>query len=230
MQTKKTKRFLSVFLSMLIVSSVFFGAKADAIKQRAITYTALGDSISTGYKLSNTSKDYVNLFGKYLNTVPVNLGKNGLDSAGLLRKLNQDQTVIGQIKKSDVITVSMGGNDMLVIFSSLNLDLTSPLSLVNAVSLLQGNTLHRKLTGGVESFSKNWPEIVARLKNLAPDANLVVTTLINPYQGIVLKVPLLLNFDLGAFSEPYIRQINSVIKKRRKRELSGGRFLFDVSE
>ena len=210
MHTKIRKQLIALFLAAVTLMLPGLPAKA-ASEERSLVYTALGDSISTGYKLSNVSDSYVSLFGKYLNTTPANLGQNGLDSTGLLKKLDSDQKVIAQIKKSDIITVSMGGNDMLTIFA--NMQPTSFNSLLNDVKQFQGKSMQQKLLSGVDTFSKNWPKIIARLKELSPNATIVVTTLINPYQGIAINVPLLLNFDFGTYSDTYVKKINAVITK-----------------
>lgn len=205
------KRFFSFFLSAALITACCIPAKADSVQERALTYTALGDSISTGYRLSNTENSYVSLFGKYLQTAPVNMGQNGLDSAGLLKKLNTNQKVINQIKKSDVVTISMGGNDMLTIFAQLKP--TSITSLISAVSSIQNSSMQKKLNDGVGHFQANWPKIIERIKKLSPNAKIIVTTLINPYQGIEINVPLVYHFDFGNYSDQFVKKINAVIIK-----------------
>lgn len=221
MKIKFIKRITTLFIITVMIFSSCITVNADAIKERPIVYTALGDSISTGYKLDNTKDSYVSLFGQYLCTTPVNLGQNGLDSAGLLKKLNNDQKVIDQIKKSDLITISMGGNDLLPIF--MGLQPTSLSTLIDAVKKIQGTALQKKFKTSVERFNQNWANIISRIKKLSPNAVIIVTTLINPYRGIVVNVPWILNFDLGAYSDNYVSQINNVIIKNA----SGNYFLAD---
>lgn len=218
MTTRLFRRFGLLFLTLLLLLPGGLTVRSAVPKARALTYTALGDSISTGYRLSSKSDSYVSLFGGYLYTTPVNLGQNGLASAGLLKKLTNDSKVIAQVKKSDIITVSMGGNDLLTVLSSFQTQFGSSDTLLekvkdvqSALKTLQSAEMQQKLTAGVSGFRNNWTRIIARLHTLAPGAVIVVTTLINPYDGIVLDVPLLPKFDLGAYTDPYVRQINSVI-------------------
>jgi lysophospholipase L1-like esterase len=218
MHTKVIKRFCTLFLCGFLLLPYGFRVKAESVKQKALVYTALGDSISTGYRLSNTSNAYVSLFGKYLGVSPVNLGQNGLDSAGLLKKLNDDSKVIDQIKKSDVVTVSMGGNDMLKIFSGMQP--TSISTLIDALKQLQSTAMQKKFDSGISTFSGNWAKIIERIKSLSPKAVIIVTTLYNPYQKIVVNIPAVFSFDLGAYADRYVKQINAVITKN-----AGGNYL-----
>ncbi len=205
------RRITALIMSLLLAVSMPVPALAAASQARSVVYTALGDSIATGYRLSDVSGSYVNRFGKYLDAKPVNMGQNGLASAGLLKKLTSDQKVIAQVRKSDIITISMGGNDMLNLLYPLVPKKMSDLP--SSMQKLQSSEYQQQFTEGIAKFSENWDKIVARVKELAPHSVLVVTTLINPYQGIVLDIPFF-HFDLGSFSDQYVRQINDVIRNQ----------------
>ena len=208
------KRFGLLLLAFLLLLPSALTVRGAGPKARPLVYTALGDSISTGYRLTNPADSYVNLFGGYLHTTPVNLGQNGLDSAGLLKKLTGDSKVIAQVKKSDIITVSIGGNDLLTALSSLQSltrETNTIKAVVTALQTLQSAATRQKLTAGADGFADDWTKIIARLHSLAPHAVIVATTVINPYSGIVLDVPLLPKFDLGSYGDSYIRQINATI-------------------
>ena len=208
------KRFGLLLLTLLLLLPSVLTVQGAGPKARPIVYTALGDSISTGYRLTDKTDSYVSLFGNYLHTTPVNLGQNGLTSAGLLKKLTDDTKVIAQVKKSDIITVSIGGNDLLTALSSLQ-SLTKETNtlkaVVSALQTLQSSATRQQLTAGAVGFADDWVKIIARLHTLAPNAVIVATTVINPYSGIVLDVPLLPKFDLGSYGDGYIRQINAAI-------------------
>ena len=209
MGQRKGKRIVGLVLAALLLLAPAAPAQVAAARERKVVYTALGDSIATGYRLSDVSASYVSRFGEYLDTKPVNLGQNGLASSGLLQKLTSDQKVIAQVRQSDVITISMGGNDMLNLLYPL---VPKGLSDVpSSVQKMQSPAYRRQFEQGVQKFGQNWGRIIDRVKELSPRSVLVVTTLINPYQGIVLDVPFL-HFDLGSYSDSYVRQINEVIR------------------
>lgn len=201
------KKIFPLFLCAAALCALAKPAAA-ADTPRALVYTALGDSISTGYRLSDHADAYVSLFGVYLDADTDDLGQNGLDSAGLLKKLQSDQNVIARVKKSDIITVSMGGNDLLSTFSDLNP--TSLTSLVKAIGQITGSAKQKEFNTAVATFGKQWEKITARLKELAPNATIIVTTLVNPYEGIIVP---LINFNFGNYSDGYVKKLNTVIKK-----------------
>lgn len=203
------KQITAFLLAFFLLCAGSLAANAEKPKARSIVYTALGDSIASGYRLSRNSDAYVSLFGKYLSADTSNLAQAGLDSAGLLKKLTSDKTVINQVKKSDVVTISMGGNDMLPIFESLQPN--SPSALVGAIQKINSKGLQQEFQAAVDKFRQNWAEIIAQVRNLAPNAQIIVTTLIDPYQDIVINIPLVKKFDLGAYADQYIKQINTVI-------------------
>lgn len=214
MQTKTHKQLFACFLAVLLIVFAALPAEAKTAEIRSPVYTALGDSIASGYKLNQSNNGYVGLFGSYLSAQTTNLARVGLNSAGLLKLLNSDQATVDQVKKSDIITISIGGNDLLPIFSALQP--TSPTSLVAAVQAINGNAMQQKFQNAVTHFGQNWDKIIAQIKKLAPHAQIIATTLIDPYEGMVISVPVIAHFDLGGYADGYIKQINAVITGHAK--------------
>lgn len=211
----KIIRFFCCFLAVAIWGIwALVPAKADTGGAHPLVYTALGDSIASGYKLSQTSQGYVSLYGTYLAADTTNLAHVGLNSQGLVKLLTSDQHVMAQVKKSDIITISIGGNDLLPIFSSLQP--TSPSGLLTAVQKINSKDMQQKFQSAVTQFGKHWDQIIAQLHKLSPHAQIIATTLINPYQGIVISLPLILHFDLGDYANHYIKQMDKVIKDHTK--------------
>jgi lysophospholipase L1-like esterase len=81
-------------------------------------YLALGDSITVGVG-SFLNHGYAVLYRRYLQhdlkqkVLLKNLGKNGWTSQDLLDDLLNNQTLVDAIKKSQIITLSIGGNDLI---------------------------------------------------------------------------------------------------------------------
>lgn len=81
-------------------------------------YVALGDSISVGVG-SFLNHGYAVIYRRYMQNdlkrkvTLQNLGKNGWTSQDLLDDLMNNQTLVDAIRKSQVITLSIGGNDLL---------------------------------------------------------------------------------------------------------------------
>jgi len=189
------------------------------------TYTALGDSIAYGMSATPGS-GYVNLFYNDLKAIGgnedlslVNLGVPGYASSQLLNQLQHDPTTIAALSKAKVITVSVGGNNILApviatMAVAFQLDPTSPTFAADlATALAQPGaqdiitaalpTVQTNVTASVTQFGTDWPQIVATIKTLAPQADIVVTTLYDPISS---QDPLFAIFD------PAIQTINTAIK------------------
>jgi len=80
-------------------------------------YTAMGDSLATGY--TSPAGGYVPRYKNYIQidtAVSVNLynlGQNGRTSAGLLNALRNDSVVQNSIAQSNVVTWNIGINDLM---------------------------------------------------------------------------------------------------------------------
>ncbi len=116
------KRILSVLLS-LVLCLAFLPAAAYAADEDALTYLALGDSITAGYGLNDVSSDgFAAKLGASLGAaVVVNQGVNGQTAAQLLSELNSG-AYDDELKKADVISITIGGNDLLAAFYVLVAD------------------------------------------------------------------------------------------------------------
>lgn len=193
----KAARRTAALLAML--AGLFLTAvPCSAASVRPLFYTALGDSIATGYGLSNASYSYTSLFARYLGAKEKNLAVNGLDSAGLLKLLNKE-TPAAYLERSDVITISIGGNDLLGV-------ITKDISAVESGNF-DANSMISALDTAETNFQNNWPAVIRKIRSYSPHAVIIATTLINPYEGVSFA-----GLDLGSFADPYIRQVNSVIK------------------
>ncbi|MEL7659960.1 GDSL-type esterase/lipase family protein [Acetobacterium wieringae] len=188
-------------------------------------YTALGDSIAYGMSATPGS-GYVNLFYNHLtsqtgneNLQLVNLGVPGYTSSQLLNQLQNDPATMAALSQAKVITISVGGNNILApviagLAVAFQLDPNSPTFPADlATALAQPGAadiitaalpeIQTSVTASVTQFGTDWPQIVATVKTLAPQADIYVTTLYDP---INLQDPLYAVFD------PAIQTINTAIK------------------
>lgn len=143
-------------------------------------YVALGDSIATGTYYTGIYKkmlndSYVKYFSDYLKTKystvdTVNLSHDGDQTTQLLSLLNTT-SVITQVQTADIITVTIGANNLMQAAKTL-------LGTYN-FSKIDWN----KAEAGRALFEKDWPIIVARIKAINPDARLMVMTIYNPYNS-----------------------------------------------
>lgn len=165
--------------------------------KRSFDYTALGDSIALGVGATN-NYGYVNYFKDYLATlyhkvILTNHAVAGFTSTNLLNnQLKQNQAVRESVKKAEVITISIGGANLLGCFS--------------------GGTINDECAAkGVLAFIHDWPLIMNEIRNsIGSKARVLVMTIYNPFIG---SSP---NFDKA---ENFIQQINYVIRSLGYRDM-----------
>lgn len=186
--------------------------------------TALGDSIAYGMSAAPGS-GYVDLFYDNLKGLSgnedlnlINLGVPGYTSSQLLNQLQNDPATIAALNKSKVVTVSIGGNNILApvvagLAVAFQLDPTSPTFPTDlATALAQPGaqdiinaalpTIQTNVTTSVTQFATDWPQIVTTIKTLAPQAEIYVATLYDPINS---------QDPLYAIFEPSIQTINTAI-------------------
>ncbi len=139
----------------------------------AVEYVALGDSIATGtLTYWARVKSYVYFFkerlGEYflyqdINTK--NLAQNGNTSSDLLYKLRYSKEVQQAVEQAGIVTVSIGGNDIM--------------SGVAIPGFTQYNIWQVK--EGVSQFTNNLPKIIERIRQLNSGCRLLLMTIYNPY-------------------------------------------------
>lgn len=184
-----------MILALLFSGNLSISGKTEKINH----YVALGDSIATGYGLTDLSQSYVRLIGEKFEISPKNYAVNGMDTTGLLALLREENgdELRDELKKADLITVSIGGNNVLKPlmawireeFSVLGKPL-SELSMKEiytmVVSLLKNQVQFHELeelaSEGVQRFqNKEFQEIISTIKELNPGAHLIVQTIYDPF-------------------------------------------------
>lgn len=195
------KRLLCALLCLCLAAY----AAPYACAQDAAGYVALGDSITAGYGLAEESPCFAELVARQNGLSLANHAVNGLTSAGLLAQLQDpDGALCGDVAAADVVTVTIGGNDLL---DALYGYLAAAYNAQNGTEL-SGSDLQAKLMGGdpgaimfaagkvagfVEStqadaaldvFASNLEQILGLIHTLNPDALVVVCNQYNPYTHI----------------------------------------------
>lgn len=228
------KRILS-FMMFLCVLTVSLGAhpklaNATDLTERA-KYIAFGDSIAAGYGLdgySSTQKtipvdSYQALVGNFLNTNPCNYAVTGDDSDDCIRLLDSG-AADADLADADVISISIGSNDLLLPFIQIILDFfdvdpdsidasdfsekfTMPdidpsqmlsfyKQLPKLLTELADNT-HLHTQAG--AFAEKFQRIISTLRTKAPNAEIYVSNIYNPFYFVPI---------LKDLSQSYIEEIN----------------------
>ncbi len=213
-------------------NSVGQAVRTLTLTVRTLQYAAFGDSIANGYGLADQADSYVSIVKKALGLTTANAAMDGVTSKYLLENLDGmsgNPSAVAMLSQVEVITLSIGSNDVLGPFLELIADELGcdtdeiqqtvaylsayhPESLVAACMALnaEGTGLKNNpdLQAAASGFSGNFRDIIVKLKALAPNAKIYVTNIYNPYQGISLNYGAG-TLDLGAIAEGYINTLNT---------------------
>ncbi|MCD8007090.1 MAG: GDSL-type esterase/lipase family protein, partial [Oscillospiraceae bacterium] len=120
--TTLTKRILRTLVALCLVVVLCVGTlQVSAALQTTVTYLALGDSITAGYGLTDPDTEgFVAKFADAISdtdtsVVTVNAGASGLTASNLVTLLASG-SYDTQLAAADVITLTIGGNDLMAAF------------------------------------------------------------------------------------------------------------------
>lgn len=233
------KGFCTVLLLLCMLSAALYRPVTANAKDAAdkTVYAAFGDSIAAGYGLDGYSHkqtsappdSYQGLLGSFLQTSSANYAVSGSDSSDCIKLLNAG-TADADLKKADLITLSIGSNDLLLPFIEIVMDYfeIDPDS-IDASSSADGFEMpkidlsdfmqyyqksealiaelsdHPVLHKQAAAFPKKLENILSILHQKAPNAEIYVTNIYNPF----IDIPV-----IGALAENYISEINQAFTSR----------------
>ena len=180
------KKIISLTVALLMFFGMFniFVFAEDDKK----FYVVLGDSIAYGSGLKNSQEA---CYGKIVADTNgydyVNHAVPGHTSTDLISLLD-DETVISDIIKADIISISAGGNDFLK---------NNPSDLIFDAALEDDYSGFGEIS---QMFYENFSQIIDKINLLNPDAVIIMQTLYNPQSG-----------DLGILYQHGVDEINSKI-------------------
>lgn len=152
-----------------------------------LIYVALGDSIATGTVAPTFENEttYVSYFGTFLSnetkrTVKTkDFSEDGDQTSHLLARLNGgDSDMIAQLKVADIITLSIGGNNLMsaakyhtLLFGFIPVDYYD----FDNINLT-------KAENGRAAFAVEFPQIVKKIRSYNSSAQIIVNTIFNPFK------------------------------------------------
>ncbi len=168
------KKFAAIILSIAMVFCVF--TVCGYAENEKPFYLVLGDSIAYGSGISNSREA---CYGKIVADTNgydyVNHSVPGHTTSNLINRLN-NETVIADLKKADIISISIGGNDFLM---------------SNLIDLMFDSMVkedHAEFDRIAENFYTNFCEIIKIINSHNADAVILMQTLYNPQSGY-LRAP-----------------------------------------
>ncbi len=163
------KKIISIILALVLCLSALT-VTSSATDDKPF-YLVLGDSIAYGSGLGNpTDACYGKIVADTNSYEYVNHSVPGHTTSNLIARLGQPE-VVESVKKADIISISIGGNDFLLgnlmqlIFNAMVLKDYAPLNNIAA------------------KFYENFSTIVDIINEHNPDAVILMQTLYNPQSG-----------------------------------------------
>lgn len=210
----KIVRVFFIVVLVFVILVPYTSAKPGDYEYKIVHYVALGDSIAGGYGLDDVQEEsYVGrvaaaLEDRYGTVRLKNFGENGLRSDELLEILEdedneQHASYMEAIQEADLITLSIGSNDLLQ-YLSRDVDLQN----------LKKNG-DRLFTEACRKFSENIPGILDVISRNAPNAQLFVNNIYNPCNDISFGISEEAAENLEQMAEQYIQKINRGFETKR---------------
>lgn len=233
---KRIKKFIYLLTAICCVSfSLCSHTRSQA--ETSVTYLALGDSISTGYKPGGshfTTECFTHQIAAVNDLSLVSKAMDGNTASGILSQL-QSKTLDETIRSAGLITITCGGNDMLAsLYRSVATDYnkshpTDKLTvdevktifnsasdsrmlslLLSAAKLLGSYSTSKDFQNSLDDYADNLEQITAYIHAKNANVHILVATQYNPYQWFS-------GYYANLLSEPLdqcIQKLNDTIRSQ----------------
>ncbi|WHY92636.1 GDSL-type esterase/lipase family protein [Neobacillus cucumis] len=171
---------LSILFVLMLAINTFFSSFVFAENTNKKSIVALGDSITYGWNLQDRSQAFPYLIGTDEYTVLKNISAPGWKTTDLLAGMSTAENM-DAIKNADLITLDIGNNDLLslpevkVILDQLK---ANPPVLPTQDQI---NAATAALMNAISKLPANLCAVITRVKNVNPDAPIILYNLYNPF-------------------------------------------------
>lgn len=229
MKAQKKLVSLSIIFILILhfISPIVYGINSNYKK-----YLALGDSIAYGYGLANRDTESYAQIVRQKEGISSsdfsNLGVTGMTCEQFHSKI-QTSEYTNAIKNADLITISIGSNELLGIAKTgvaqvTGVSMTSPTFLSDVQSSFTSSPLQapakfkalyefftsdetkKQMNASVQSYKNHWNSSVSYIKSINPSTTIIATEFYNPYYEVGLA-----NYSLGNFVEEFLSQMNVIL-------------------
>ncbi len=213
-----------------------------------IKFVALGDSIARGHGLSDPENCAYPAI--VCESVRQNLPDTEVDFYNYAHDGDTTGNLLEIVKNgapeldgADIVTVSIGANNILLPFFSCLSRLTSVLGLSPSASestdiadrvenvfesvnsFLKSEEFASSMSQGVETAKSDLSEIFAEIKRRAPSAKVLVMLVYSPYHNTVISLPYIeQKIDLGTLCDLWVSRLDAVL---RDASLTSGFYMVD---
>ena len=211
-----------------------------AIDMGSIKYLALGDSIAYGYGLADiNTQSYAQIVRQKSNIEKNNFKNLAVVDMTCAEFYDAIQTTeySNAIKEANLITVSIGSNELLKIakeavsnvtgidkddedfankvvayFTNLN-DFEKLSKAYQLYSFFTSEETRQVIDESIETYSDKWKKSVDYIRSLNSDVILIATQFYNPYYEVGLGT-----YDLGSYADEFIKRMNNILENQSENE------------
>ncbi|MEH6942354.1 S-layer homology domain-containing protein [Bacillus sp. JJ722] len=172
------KKMSRSILSFILVFALFLSlasSPSSAAQAKQVNYLSLGDSLAVGQtpykKIDSSFSDFTaeafkgkNVLGSYSKE----FAKSGDTTVDVLNKLSKDSKLQEAVKKSNLITISAGANDLL---KEAKIDLNAGTIAIDVT----------KVPAQLQEIATNYGKVLGAIKALNPDAKVYVMGIYFPF-------------------------------------------------
>lgn len=223
------KKLYNVLILILIMNIIFINTSVSAkeINNNEVYMVALGDSISAGFMLDDVQNSFINKLRKRLDKNIVDYSETGDTTSDLLEKL-ENEDVISDLKKAEVISLNIGGNNVQgpfkeALFEAVEKYKGKPYEEVESelglsdiskiVDILTGeNEINEKMVkdmnDNVNAFYDEFNKALEIIKQNSKNAKIILQTIYNPFY----EIP---GIDkMNDIAEEFINRMNKTIEEK----------------
>ena len=142
----------------------------SALTQKRLNYVAIGDSLTEGVGDQTNQGGFILLLSNAIseisdvNVVSQNFGVAGNTSTQIYKRMTKEKKIQSAIKKADVITITVGGNDVMKVIRTQLTKLTE-------------NSFEKP----AQTYQKQLTEIFDFIRDNNPNAQVYVLGIYNPF-------------------------------------------------
>lgn len=207
---------------------------------KVTNYLATGDSIAYGYGLSDiATKSYPQIVRSKLGVSTSNfknLAVSGMTCKEYYSAIQTSEYKNG-IQNADLLTVSIGSNEMLSLITGalseatgipandpaflekvkqlfIDAPLTQKYAMATAIyNFFTSQETKMKLNESLNTYEEYWDKSVKYIKSINKDINIIATEFYNPYYEVQIAT-----FDLSSYIDEWIVKMNNVLNSRSNNE------------
>lgn len=234
---KKLKKIISLITISIIIINISLPLFSLA---KTNYYLATGDSIAYGYGLSNIETQcYAQIVRNKIGVSKSNfknLAVSGMTCQEYYNAIQQSDFT-NEIKKADLLTVSIGSNELLELATGalsnatgipandpafltkvqqvfVDAPITKKIEMATLIyNFFTSQETKNKIEASINAYEQYWDLSVKYIKNQNPNINIVATEFYNPYYEVQIAT-----FDLGGYVDEYIVKMNNILNIRSNNE------------